>query len=85
MSDTNIQNVADIDQPAELEGIWLNWGPSEFVETRKGPRDLRTAPRDPGVLGGLEAEQGGSQNRRHLLLPPPARWLVGGMVDRCFG
>ncbi len=49
MNDTYIhdQDVAPIDQPAELEGIWLNWGPSEFVETRSGPRDLRIAPATP--------------------------------------
>ena len=44
MDDTYIQNIANIDQPAELEGIRLNWGPSRFVKTSIGPRDLRTAP-----------------------------------------
>ena len=44
MDDTYIEDVDHIDQPTELEGIWLNWGPSKFVETRSGPRDLRTAP-----------------------------------------
>ncbi len=43
MSDADIQNVADIDQPAELEGVRLNWGPPEFVETRNCSYYLRTA------------------------------------------
>ena len=50
MSDTytwDTWDVDDIDQPAELEGIRLNWGSSIFVETRFGPRDLRTAPATP--------------------------------------
>ncbi|MCG9133483.1 hypothetical protein J5I95_17570 [Candidatus Poribacteria bacterium] len=47
MSDTYTQNAADIDQPAELEGIQLNWGPSEFVQTPGGPRARRTAPATP--------------------------------------
>ena len=46
MNDTYVQNqdVTAIDQPVELEGIQLNWGPSRFVKTSIGPRDLRTAP-----------------------------------------
>ncbi len=47
MNDTHIQDVADIDQPAELEGIQLNWGPSEFVETPSSSHELRTAPATP--------------------------------------
>ncbi len=47
MSDTHTQNVADINQPAELEDIPLNWGPSEFVQTHSGPRARRTAPATP--------------------------------------
>ena len=47
MNDTDIQDVTYIDQPAELEGIWLNWGRSQFVKTNKGPRDVRTAPTTP--------------------------------------
>ena len=43
MSDT-YQDVAHIDQPAELEGVQLNWGPSEFVQTHSGPRARRIAP-----------------------------------------
>ena len=51
MSDTYIQDVTDIDQPAELEGVRLNWGPSEFVQTHSGPRALRTAPATPEFWG----------------------------------
>ena len=49
MSDAyiHIPDVAHIDQPAELEGIRLNWGPSIFRKTRQGPRDLRAAPATP--------------------------------------
>ena len=47
MNDTYIQDVANMDQPAELEGIQLNWSPSRFVKTSIGPRDLRTAPATP--------------------------------------
>ena len=47
MNDTYIQDVVHIDQPAELEGIWLDWGRSQFVKTRRGPHDLRTAPATP--------------------------------------
>ena len=49
MSDAyiHIPDDAHIDQPAELEGIRLNWGPSIFVKTRRGPCDLRTAPATP--------------------------------------
>ena len=43
MSDTYTGNVDDIDQPVELEGVRLNWGPSEFVQTHSGPRARRTA------------------------------------------
>lgn len=48
MSDTYIQNVADIvadiDQPAELEGVQLDWSRARFVETVNGSYNLRTAP-----------------------------------------
>ena len=47
MNNTHIQEVDHIDQPAELEGIRLNWSQSEFVETHSGPRDRRTAPATP--------------------------------------
>lgn len=47
MSDTYRQDVTNIDQPAELEGVRLNWRRSKFVETCNGPRDLRTAPATP--------------------------------------
>lgn len=42
-----IQDVTDIDQPAELEGVRLHWSPVEFVKTPGGPRALRTAPATP--------------------------------------
>ena len=53
MNDTYIQDqdVAPIDQPAELEGIQLNWGPSEFVQTHSGPRARRIAPATPEFWG----------------------------------
>ena len=48
MSDTYAQNVAkivaDIDQPAELEGVQLNWSRSRFIETSNGSYNIRTAP-----------------------------------------
>ena len=49
MNDTYIQDqdVAPIDQPAELEDIRLNWSPPEFFETSNGPRVLRIAPPTP--------------------------------------
>ena len=50
MSDT-YQDAAHIDQPAELEGIRLNWSPSEFVQTPSGPRARRTAPATPEFWG----------------------------------
>ncbi|MYA71572.1 hypothetical protein F4009_02560 [Candidatus Poribacteria bacterium] len=43
MNDTYTGNVDDIDQPVELEGVRLNWGPLEFVQTHSGPRARRTA------------------------------------------
>ena len=42
-----IQDITDIDQPAELEGVRLHWSPAEFVQTPGGPRALRTAPATP--------------------------------------
>ena len=47
MDNIYMQDIAHIDQPAELEGIQLNWGPSIFVDTPNGPRDLRTATATP--------------------------------------
>lgn len=47
MSDIYMEDIAYIDQPAELEGIQLNWGPSIFVDTPNGPRDLRAATATP--------------------------------------
>ncbi len=47
MDDIYMQNIAYIDQPAELEGIQLNWGPSIFVDTPNGPHDLRAATATP--------------------------------------
>ncbi len=47
MNSIYVQDITDIDQPAELEGIQLNWGPSVFVNTPQGPRDLRTATATP--------------------------------------
>ena len=47
MSNIHIQGANDIDQPAELEGVGLNWGPAEFIRTASGPRALRTAPATP--------------------------------------
>ena len=43
MNNTDIRNVADIDQPVELEGVRLNWGPPEFVEDHNRSYYLRTA------------------------------------------
>ena len=47
MNDTYIQDVAPIEQPAELEDIRLNWSPPEFVETSNGSQVLRIAPATP--------------------------------------
>ena len=43
----DMEDIAHIDQPDELEDIQLNWGPSVFVNTPNGPRDLRTATATP--------------------------------------
>ena len=47
MNDTDIQNVADIDQPAELEGICLDWSLPKFIEGHNGSYCLRTAIATP--------------------------------------
>lgn len=44
MSDIYTRNVADIDQPADLEGVQLDWSRPKFIETDNGSYNLRTAP-----------------------------------------
>ena len=85
MNDTYIQDqdVAPIDQPAELEDIRLNWSPPVFVKTSNGPRVLRTAPATP------EFREVWNRNKETLKTagiscsshPPDNNWRVEWWID----
>ena len=96
MSETYTQNVAriiaDIDQPAELEGVQLDWSQSKFIETSNGSYNLRTAPatsefwevwnRNKVALKAAGISCKDDQNYlRHSGSHQPKNWMVEWWID----
>ena len=84
MNDTYIQDqdVAPVDQPAELEGIRLNWSQSRFVRTRSGPYDLRTAPATPEFWEVWNRNKGALKDAGISCVPASSGdWLVEWWID----